>query len=616
VLITGTIPFTSRFFASSLAEPFVLLEDEAGFVHRDKEFNFPLVGQQIGPVEQIDDNTLKYDLSLPAVPQGTSVDVDNNGQANPGVQVFAVAYWSNTWGDPFLETRDGRGWSSAYASTVTDPENDYEITGGTLVIWSPDDQQQFPTGFGDDGLLFTEDDPVAPVLPGYSLVDLDQTPFRVYKEARPELVLLEGEVATNNYSALSYTDAFEQLFAKVSVEYPFTELKNIDWEAIHAEIAPRVASARNDADFYRAMRDFAFSIPDGHVGGLFNADAFRAEGVGSFGLILKELSDGSVIVTRVFPNTAGSKAGIEPGAVITSWDGTPITQAIDAVNPNLFSSYSTDHARRQDQAVFLTRVPVGTQVAVTIQNLGDSQPRSVTMTAEQEIDSLLEAVSPSGAELNLPVEGKILPSGLGYIKISTFSDDDNLEARLWERYMEQMVENNVPGLIIDIRSNGGGSGGLALNMAGFFFDEGFIFSQEAYYSAATGQFELQDPPARLEPAPTHYDGPIALLVSANCVSACEGFAYAASQGGRATVVGNTPTAGAFGEVGRGQYKLPGDMDLQVPTGRPLDLSGNIIIEGTGIIPDVTVPLTAADALGEKDGVLDAAVQAILAKVGN
>jgi carboxyl-terminal processing protease len=265
--------------------------------------------------------------------------------------------------------------------------------------------------------------------------------------------------------------------------------------------------------------------------------------------------------------------------------------------------------------VFLTRVPVGTQVAVTIQNPGDSQPRQITMTAEQEIDSLLEAIQPSGAELNLPVEGKILPSGLGYIKISTFSDDDNLEARLWERYMNQMIDNNVPGLIIDIRSNGGGSGGLALDMAGFFFDEGFVFSQEAYYSAKNGQFELQEPPARLEPAPTHYDGPIALLVSANCISACEGFAYAVSQGGRATVVGNTPTAGAFGEVGRGQYKLPGDMDLQIPTGRPLDASGNIIIEGKGIIPDVTVPLTATDALGRQDGVLDAAVKAILAKIG-
>src|SRR3990170_931911 len=54
--ISGEIPFTNRFFLSTTAEPFVLLEDEAGFIRRDREFVFPLEGQTIGPVEQINDN--------------------------------------------------------------------------------------------------------------------------------------------------------------------------------------------------------------------------------------------------------------------------------------------------------------------------------------------------------------------------------------------------------------------------------------------------------------------------------------------------------------------------------------------------------------------------------
>jgi hypothetical protein len=37
ILVTGTIPFTSPFFISISSEPFVLLEDQAGFVARDKE---------------------------------------------------------------------------------------------------------------------------------------------------------------------------------------------------------------------------------------------------------------------------------------------------------------------------------------------------------------------------------------------------------------------------------------------------------------------------------------------------------------------------------------------------------------------------------------------------
>ena len=78
-----------------------------------------------------------------------------------------------------------------------------------------------------------------------------------------------------------------------------------------------------------------------------------------------------------------------------------------------------------------------------------------------------------------------------------------------------------------------------------------------------------------------------MLVSPNCVSACEGFSYALQNSGRATIVGNYPSAGAFGDVGRGQYNLPDDIKMQYPTGRPLSPSGELIIEGIGVIPDIT-----------------------------
>ncbi|RME06618.1 MAG: hypothetical protein D6803_06050, partial [Anaerolineae bacterium] len=139
VFVSGEIPFTSPFFLETLSEAFVMLEDQTGFVRRDKEFVFPLESQAIGPVELVDEDTVRFELALPAVPQGTLNDVDNDGEEDLGVQIFAVAYWDNTWGGPFLEERDGTGWSTAYASTTTDPDRDYEIDGGILIVWAPDD---------------------------------------------------------------------------------------------------------------------------------------------------------------------------------------------------------------------------------------------------------------------------------------------------------------------------------------------------------------------------------------------------------------------------------------------------------------------------------------------
>ena len=78
--------------------------------------------------------------------------------------VYAIAYWNNVYGDPYLEQRDlyGGGWSTAYVSThvSTAIETLYEIDGGVLLVYAPDTGQGFPGGFGEDGLLFTEDDPI------------------------------------------------------------------------------------------------------------------------------------------------------------------------------------------------------------------------------------------------------------------------------------------------------------------------------------------------------------------------------------------------------------------------------------------------------------------------
>jgi len=69
-------------------------------------------------------------------------------------------------------------------------------------------------------------------------------------------------------------------------------------------------------------------------------------------------------------------------------------------------------------------------------------------------------------------------SGLGYIKINSFLGDYRLLASLWEYYIQGLLDNDVPGLIIDLRENGGGYGGLAFDFAGYFFDQ----EMEIYYS--------------------------------------------------------------------------------------------------------------------------------------
>ncbi|NIM96317.1 MAG: peptidase S41 [Anaerolineales bacterium] len=616
VQIRGTIPFTSPFFINSISEPYVLLEDEAGFVARDHEFEFPLAGQVIGPVELIDDSTLQYNLILPSIPAGTLMDVDNDGEEDVGVMIFAVAYWSNTWGDPFLEARDGTGWSTAYTSAITDPERDDEIVGGTLIVWAPDDEQGFPNQFGADGLLFTEDDPTTTLPAGYSVVNLDQDPFRIYKETQPEITLFEGEQALNDYSDLNYVEAFDAFFKKASREYPFTLEKGIDWDSLYAEFAPRVAAARNDSEFYIALRDLTYEIPDGHVGVSIDGDVFFEEQGGGLGLLIAELNDGRVIATDVLSGYPASQEGIEVGAEIITWNGSPVTQAIDRIQP-YFGPYSTDHHKRMAQVNFLTRMPPNEEVTISYRNPSDPNEEMVTLQAVIEYDSLFAAFSFFNFDpIELPLEAEMIAGeNLGYIRITTFSDDYHLLAQLWERYVENLIDNEVQGVIIDIRTNGGGNGALALDFVDYVFDEEIVLSVHKYYNENTGEFEESGLPSKIEPGPVHYDGEIAVLIGPDCASACESFANALSQGGRSIIVGYNPSAGMFGEVGRGQYELPGDLSIQFPTGRPETLDGELLIEGVGVIPDINVPVTEESALGFTDPVLEAAIEALLDRIG-
>ncbi len=196
VAIHGQVTYTNAFFTLGVASPMVILEDQAGFVDRNEAFLLPKASQTLGQItSDFYTSPFSYTIALPIEPQASLRDVDNDGATDTGVMVYAVAYWTNTFGDPFLEERDlyGGGWSTAYASTRVsdDADSKREIIGGKFLVYAPDDQQGFPSGFGADGLLFTADDPTVGLPQGYTVVDLDSEPFTFDRSREIKIDLIE-----------------------------------------------------------------------------------------------------------------------------------------------------------------------------------------------------------------------------------------------------------------------------------------------------------------------------------------------------------------------------------------------------------------------------------------
>ncbi len=622
-VISGEFEYTNSIITDYYVEHAVALVDMHGFVTRDREWEIPVESQTLGFLDMdVENKNGTFWLQLPAQPAAASVDVDNDNQSDAGVQVFVVAYWPNLTGGPFSEGDDrSLGWPSYLTSAITDTENNDEVIGGKLVVWAPDTAQQFPTGFGADGLLFTADDPVGSVPAGYSIVDLDSDPFGVSQEREPRLTLYEPQdVALKDFSTLSYSEAFDQMFEKVSKEYAFNGIagKEPDWEAVYAEIKPRVEQAQSASDpraYYLAIRDFTRAFKDGHVGlsgGSVQGELFQQSIAGGYGFAMRELENGKAVVTLLVPNGPADQAGMQLGAEVTAFNDTPIKQAIGQVQPWSLP-HSTNFALRFQQARYLVRAELNTQANVTFTNPGGSS-QTVTLTTVNEVESFNSTSIFQGFdEVALPVEHRLLDSGVGYVKVNSNYDDLGLIIKLFERALKTFSEQDVPGIIIDMRQN---TGGAPLGLAGFLTDNEIPMGQLEYFSEKTGKFEPEGLRQKVLPNENQYRfDKLVLLVGQACFSACEIESFAFSQVPGMVVVGEYPTAGVEAEVARGQFLLPEGLSLQIPTGRFTLPDGSIFLEGSGVEPDLRVPIDETTVFSSEDEVLKAGERAVLQPLG-
>jgi C-terminal processing protease CtpA/Prc len=617
VALRGQLNYSNPLFTVGVAAPMVILEDQAGFVDRNEAFVLPKASQTLGQITtDFYTSPFSYTLALPIEPQASLRDVDHNGQTDRGVMIFAVAYWTNIFGDPFLEERDlfGGGWSTAYASTrVSDEiETRREVIGGKLLVYAPDDQQGFPAGFGKDGLLFTADDPIVSLPVGYSIVDLDATPFSFDRSRYPVINLLEpASSALKDFSALNYSKAFDAMIELLRTKYAFTKYKKLDWNALSAEFRPRFIEAqqKNDVRAYlRALRDFTFAIPDGHVSGPVVSQDFQQATIGGVGMAIRDLDDGRAIVNFLTPSGPAEQAGIQLRAEIIAINDTPVDQAIDAAFA-WSGPFSSPHYKRLQQLRYVLRGPLDTEVTVRYRNPGSNDEETVTLKRVNERESFDFSSFESGRTgVELPVDFKLLENGYGYVRIYSFADNDLLSVQLWERMIRLLKTQAVPGLIIDLRQNGGGSGFLADQMAAYFFNEPLHLGNTGYYDEKLGDFYF-DPRTEdrfyLPASDLRYQGKVAVLVGPNCKSACEFFAYDMSLKARAAVVGQYPTAGLGGSVA--DFKMPGGQFIRFTIGRGVDMNGNIHIEGKGVAPTIRVPVNEETLFSPGDPVLDAGV---------
>jgi carboxyl-terminal processing protease len=588
------------------APPFAALTDLTAYLDRDLTEPLDRRGQVIVPL-RVDASQPNFDLALPARPLGRPHAFGSS--ATDGVQVFSVNVHADLGGSPFLDPFEYSGWPTSFSSLRL-ATGTWEIVGGMLIVWADGTGQNFPSDVGTDGLLLTDDDPVAPLDAGWTAIDLDTRPFALSREATVDVPIDSGFGGNRDLSSMSYVDSFDRLIANLRSGYPFTDLKAIDWDRIVATYRPEIvdAEAAGDLDAYTgALMRMSIEIGDGHLAVSPSLDILRARYGGSTGLRLARTDQGQVLVTGVTDGSPARRAGIRPGATIIAWDGLAPADVITATN--IVRPVSTSAARLAQQVELLPLGPVGSEVELTVLNAGETSARTVTLKRTEDIEPVDRLVARDDASLeqrvHSPVESRLIDPATGYIRVSTFATNPALIVAAWDHAVAQIQLAGAESIVVDLRGNPGGVLSLALYLAGTFITEPVNLADLSIRSDG-GVWGLSGK-LIVRPNDALWRGATSVLIDSGCLSACEVLAAALAANPATIVAGTGPTGGAVATVNF--WALPGGGVFQAPLGR-FEQRGGVWLEGQGVTPTLDVPVTPASILSSDDEVLNAAVAAL------
>lgn len=281
--------------------------------------------------------------------------------------------------------------------------------------------------------------------------------------------------------------------------------------------------------------------------------------------------DNTIVIAGTIKFSPAEEAGLKAGDVV---------EKIDDV------SYT---GKQLSEATKVLKAEEGTTVKLTI--LRDEKEIEINITRRK---ITVEHVS-----------SKMMDNNVAYIKIDSF---DNNVADSFKSQLTDLMKGNVNGIIIDLRSNGGGIVTEATDIADLFLekDETILITKSKKDNEEKITKSKQEPIVK--------NTPVVILVNEATASASEILAGALKDKYNATIVGKT----TYGKgVIQSLYNLKDGSGLKITTDEYFTPNHNKI-QKTGITPDVEVDLTKdADGnyeTGDKDAQLLKAIEVIKGKM--
>ena len=382
----------------------------------------------------------------------------------------------------------------------------------------------------------------------------------------------------------------------------FDHVPRLNWDRTYLKFIPKVIQARTLPAYYRVLMRLAPLLHDAHTN-IYPPKSIQDHFYAS-PPIATALVQNHVVVTWVADPALAAK-GVRVGDVVLTVDGLAVRQyAKKYVEPYVSSSTPQDLAVRLYDYQLLD----GDHTRPVTLGLESALGKKLSVTLSREPDPR--------AKWRRSFEFRMLPHGIAYLSLGEFANDRG--AKIFKEHLSQIL--SAKGLILDVRSNGGGSTNNGLEILSWLTRKPvplpvlrspqYIATYRAWdgpseqWKVLTGAGD-----AYQQSHDHHFDGPVAVLIGPRTFSAAEDFVVSFVAMKRGILVGRK-TAGSSGQPL--MFKLPGGGLARICTAQETFPDGRKFID-IGIAPEIKVRQTIADVRAGRDPVIAAAAAALLAE---
>lgn len=344
------------------------------------------------------------------------------------------------------------------------------------------------------------------------------------------------------YRADNYVDDFKEAVSEMKKHYVLTAEKEIDFDALYETYLPQFEEAYkkqdavlNAAAWIQFTREFDdmhvdFSTEDADV---LSAAYDRLFG-NDYGLALMTLSDGRTVAVNVEENSEAANAGIKNGTEILAWDGKSIEEQKQAITMTVLNFASEENREFYD--AILVAGQGGENVSVTYLDENGNSNETVLHKLggySKRVEETLELIDQGAPVSNLEWQNVTEKTALLRLREMSY-DSESDESADFSQMREELTaslsalkEQGVQNIILDLRSNGGGSGDYVKTLAELFAPEGeHVYACDGVFNTDTCKYEKDNQGRYQIYQSLNYHGQnlwehgrIVLLVNAETVSA-------------------------------------------------------------------------------------------------